>query len=169
MHLQEIRAAARITTHMWAHSFLSWKSTHPIFFSVPHYHVVSRKVNAGFMSRPISFLRAFLIEGLYLRLGRFFHVLVDLICADTSFFTATMFPETANWLTPADEYVYHARDLHSELTCIASESFRSALTPSFNYEHHVPGVTAEFLFIFLGNKYMGSCRTIVINVMLSNK
>ena len=34
-----------------------------------------------------------------------FQVLSTFVCTNTFLFTATMFPETANWLTPADEYV----------------------------------------------------------------
>ncbi|KAF8799021.1 potassium transporter, partial [Phlegmacium glaucopus] len=68
--LEEIRAAGQMTTHI-----------------APHYHVVSRKVDVGFISPVVNYMRAFLIEGLYRRL-------------------ATMFPETANWLTPADEIIH---------------------------------------------------------------
>jgi hypothetical protein len=79
--------------------------SHTIFPSAPHYHVVSKQVNVGFMSPIASYLRSFLLEGLYRRLGRFFGF-VQFICAD-GLFTANMFPETANWLTPADEYVFY--------------------------------------------------------------
>jgi len=68
--LEEIRSVAQRTTHI-----------------TPHYHVVSRRVNVGYISPFINYLRAFLIEGLFRRL-------------------ATMFPETANWLTPADEIIH---------------------------------------------------------------
>ena len=85
--------------------FDSWNIPYPNFPSTPHYHVVSKHVNVGYISPFINYLRAFLIEGLYRRLGRFSLSLLDLcLCAD-GFFIATMFPETANWLTPADEYV----------------------------------------------------------------
>ena len=73
--------------------------------STPHYHVVSRRVNVGYISPFINYLRAFLIEGLFRRLGRFFFKFI-VLCWN-SLFTATMFPETANWLTPADEYVLY--------------------------------------------------------------
>ncbi|KDR82452.1 hypothetical protein GALMADRAFT_237778 [Galerina marginata CBS 339.88] len=53
----------------------------------PHYHVVSRKVNTGAISPIVNYLRAMLIESVYRRL-------------------ATMFPETANWLTSADEIIH---------------------------------------------------------------
>jgi KUP system potassium uptake protein len=68
--LQEIRSVAESTTHI-----------------APHYHVVSRQVDVGYISPVVNCIRAFLIEGLYRRL-------------------ATMFPETANWLTPADEIIH---------------------------------------------------------------
>ena len=41
------------------------------FASVPHYHVVSKNVDDGFMSPVLNYLRAFLIEGVYRRMGRF--------------------------------------------------------------------------------------------------
>jgi len=71
--IEEIRTAAQIAaTHI-----------------APHYHVVSRKVNAG--PRPVSvtvnWVRKYLIESIYRRL-------------------AIMFPETGNWLTPADEIIH---------------------------------------------------------------
>ncbi|KJA24114.1 hypothetical protein HYPSUDRAFT_39261 [Hypholoma sublateritium FD-334 SS-4] len=52
----------------------------------PHYHVVSKKISGGFFSPVINYLRATLIESVYRRL-------------------ATIFPETANWLTSADEII----------------------------------------------------------------
>ncbi|PBK97534.1 potassium transporter [Armillaria gallica] len=54
---------------------------------VPHYHVVSRHVNVRKFSVIVNFLRRYLIEEIYRRL-------------------ATMFPETANWLTSADEIIH---------------------------------------------------------------
>ncbi|KAH9480360.1 High affinity potassium transporter [Psilocybe cubensis] len=54
----------------------------------PHYHVVSKKINGwGAVSPVVNYLRAVLIESIYRRL-------------------ATMFPETANWLTSADEIIH---------------------------------------------------------------
>ncbi|KAG6833454.1 hypothetical protein H0H87_006821 [Tephrocybe sp. NHM501043] len=53
---------------------------------VPRYHVVSKKVNAGVASVVVNWLRKYLIEDVYRRL-------------------ATMFPETDNWLTSADEII----------------------------------------------------------------
>ncbi|GLB38222.1 putative K+ potassium transporter [Lyophyllum shimeji] len=54
----------------------------------PHYHVVSKEVTAG--PRPVSvtvnWMRRYLIESIYRRL-------------------ATMFPETGNWLTSAEEII----------------------------------------------------------------
>ena len=87
-----------------------WNISHPIFSpSTPHYHVVSKHVNVGFMSPFVNYLRAFLIEGIYRRLGGIFSsILVDFCFVLNSLFTATMFPETANWLTPADEYVLYS-------------------------------------------------------------
>ncbi|KIK69708.1 hypothetical protein GYMLUDRAFT_34109 [Collybiopsis luxurians FD-317 M1] len=54
---------------------------------VPHYHVMSKKVDAGYLSFAINYVRKYLIEEIYRRL-------------------ATMFPETANWLTSADEIIH---------------------------------------------------------------
>ncbi|KAF8343268.1 potassium transporter [Amanita rubescens] len=51
---------------------------------VPHYHVVSRKTHEGVISAVGAFIRKWLLEDVYRRI-------------------ATMFPDTANWLTPADE------------------------------------------------------------------
>ncbi|PFH49945.1 hypothetical protein AMATHDRAFT_62055 [Amanita thiersii Skay4041] len=70
--LEEIRTLVSNATHI-----------------VPHYHVVSKKVDVrfGFLSATVNFLRKWLIEDVYRRL-------------------ATMFPQTANWLTPADEIIH---------------------------------------------------------------
>jgi hypothetical protein len=78
------------------------------FASVPHYHVVSKNVDVGVMSPVVNYLRAFLIEGVYRRMGRFSILSLGILSVadDDILFTATMFPETANWLTPADEYVF---------------------------------------------------------------
>jgi KUP system potassium uptake protein len=86
--VQGIRSAAETTTHI-----------------APHYHVVSRKVHGGYISPVINYLRRILIEGIYRRLGRF-SSFADFIFTDSFLFTATMFPETANWLTPADEIIH---------------------------------------------------------------
>ncbi|KAJ3506567.1 hypothetical protein NLJ89_g6796 [Agrocybe chaxingu] len=53
----------------------------------PHYHVVSKQINVGLISPVVNYIRALLIESIYRRL-------------------ATMFPETANWLTSADEIIH---------------------------------------------------------------
>ena len=72
-------------THVYvARNFLSCDHEKLTQTSVPHYHVVSKRVEAGFMSPVVNFLRRWLIEDVYRRL-------------------ATMFPQTANWLTSADE------------------------------------------------------------------
>ena len=67
--------------HICGSFFRPWNITYPISppSSTPHYHVVSRRVNAGYgyISPAINYLRAFLIEGLYRRLGRFSSSLVD--------------------------------------------------------------------------------------------
>lgn len=60
--VEEIRAVALSTTHI-----------------APHYHVVSKRVDAGRLSAPVNWVRTYLIEDIYRRL-------------------ATMFPETGNWL-----------------------------------------------------------------------
>ncbi|KAJ3786207.1 potassium transporter [Lentinula aff. detonsa] len=54
---------------------------------VPHYHVVSKKVGAGYLTFVVNWVRKYLIEEIYRRL-------------------TTMFPETANWLTSADEIIH---------------------------------------------------------------
>jgi KUP system potassium uptake protein len=102
--IEEIRSAVETTTHMWVSLICDLESFSSDFPSAPHYYVVSRKVHVGFLSPVVNYLRSFLIEGIYRRLGRFFGF-VDFVCAD-GLFTANMFPETANWLTPADEYVF---------------------------------------------------------------
>ncbi|KAJ4482322.1 potassium transporter [Lentinula aciculospora] len=53
---------------------------------VPHYHVVSKKINAGYLTFIANWIRKYLIEEIFRRL-------------------ATMFPETANWMTSADEII----------------------------------------------------------------
>ncbi|KAF8870459.1 potassium transporter [Infundibulicybe gibba] len=53
----------------------------------PHYHVVSKNVGAGPVFLVVNWLRRYLVEDVYRRL-------------------ATMFPETANWLTSADEIIH---------------------------------------------------------------
>jgi len=52
----------------------------------PHYHVVSKTISGGFIAPVVNYVRATLINSVYRRL-------------------ATMFPETANWLTSADEII----------------------------------------------------------------
>jgi KUP system potassium uptake protein len=55
---------------------------------VPHYQVVGKPVeHAGFLSPALTTVRKFLIEDIYRRL-------------------ATMFPETGNWLTPANKMIH---------------------------------------------------------------
>jgi len=54
---------------------------------VPHYHIVSNKTHHGLISAVGVFTRKWLLEDLYRRV-------------------ATMFPESANWLTPADEMMH---------------------------------------------------------------
>lgn len=68
--------------------------------SVPHYHIVSRKVEAGRFSAAVNYLRKFLVEDIYHRFG-------ERSFPDTRYradgLLVTMFPETANWQTSADE------------------------------------------------------------------
>jgi len=54
---------------------------------VPHYHVVSKPLAVSRFSVAVNWARVFLIEEIYRRL-------------------VTMFPETANWLTSADEIIH---------------------------------------------------------------
>ncbi|KAJ7700275.1 potassium transporter [Mycena metata] len=60
--VNKIRAVARSTTHI-----------------APHYHVISKYIDAGRLSPVLNWCRKYLIEDIYRRL-------------------VTMFPETANWL-----------------------------------------------------------------------
>lgn len=53
-------------------------------YSIPHHHVISKFVNAGFLTPVINPIRRFLIESIYRRL-------------------ATMFPESANWALDNEE------------------------------------------------------------------
>ncbi|KAF5315194.1 hypothetical protein D9619_007278 [Psilocybe cf. subviscida] len=78
--IREIRAVAMTATHI-ALKFAC--------DSAPHYHVVSKRLNVPgtVPSFIVNFVRRFFIESLYRR-------------------AATMFPETANWLTSADEIIH---------------------------------------------------------------
>ncbi|THH10121.1 hypothetical protein EW145_g1548 [Phellinidium pouzarii] len=67
--IDEIRYAAQTATHI-----------------VPHYHVVSKPVNVGYLSPIFTCIRMVLIEAVYRRIS-------------------TMFPETGNWLGSADEII----------------------------------------------------------------
>jgi KUP system potassium uptake protein len=69
--------------------------------SVPHYHVVSHKAHEGVVSAVGAFIRKWLLEDVYRRIGAFAHF-IGYFCGSFTL-KATMFPETANWLTPADE------------------------------------------------------------------
>ncbi|TFK27651.1 potassium transporter [Coprinopsis marcescibilis] len=53
----------------------------------PHYHVLSKRVQAGLFTPVANYIRSLLIETLYRRI-------------------ATMFPETENWLTSADKIIH---------------------------------------------------------------
>ncbi|KAF5319910.1 hypothetical protein D9611_011090 [Ephemerocybe angulata] len=69
--IEEIRALASSATHV-----------------APHYHVLSKVVDAGgFVSPVVNYLRKLLIEEVYRRF-------------------ATMFPETANWVTSSDQIIH---------------------------------------------------------------
>ncbi|KAF9468639.1 potassium transporter [Collybia nuda] len=68
--VEEIRSISQTATHI-----------------APHYHVVSRKVDAGLITPIVNWIRQYLIEDIYRRLS-------------------TMFPETGNWLTSADEIIH---------------------------------------------------------------
>ena len=69
--------------------------------SVPHYHVVSHKAHEGVISAVGAFIRKWLLEDVYRRIGAFGRFIGYFYGSFT--LKATMFPETANWLTPADE------------------------------------------------------------------
>jgi len=66
-NIQEVQDASNNTTHI-----------------IPNYVVISKPVDAGWMTPVIRYIRAFLIEEIYQRL-------------------ATMFPETANWTLKRDD------------------------------------------------------------------
>lgn len=53
---------------------------------VPHYHVISREVKAGRLSKIFNWVRSLLIEDIYRRF-------------------AIMFPETENWITSNDQII----------------------------------------------------------------
>ena len=74
-----------------------------LYDSAPHYHVVAKKIEAGIGTPLVNYLRTILIESIYRRLGQCFVFCPPMI--NLHLFVATMFPETANWLTSADEYV----------------------------------------------------------------
>ncbi|KAF8627441.1 hypothetical protein AX17_006255 [Amanita inopinata Kibby_2008] len=62
--------------------FLVGNATHII----PHHYLVGKKVQVRYLSPVVNFVRKWLIEDVYRRLF-------------------TMFPQTANWMTPADEII----------------------------------------------------------------
>ena len=68
---------------------------------VPHYHVVSHKTHKDVISAVRAYIRKWLLEDVYRRIGTFSHLIGYFYHLPT--LKATMFPETANWLTPADE------------------------------------------------------------------
>jgi len=80
----EINADPQGAPEKTAHIRLAARSTTNI---VPHYHVISKPLSGGKLAAGYSWVRAFLIEGIYRRL-------------------VTMFPETANWTTSADEIIH---------------------------------------------------------------
>ena len=79
--------------------------------SVPHYHVVSRRITGFFGAPVLNWFRTVLIEDIYRSICKtagFWKANVPL-----TFIIAYMFPETANWLASAEEYV------PSSHTCIS--------------------------------------------------
>ncbi|KAI4518197.1 potassium transporter [Schizophyllum commune Loenen D] len=54
---------------------------------IPHYHVMSKPILSGRLASAVNWVRTVLIEEIYRRMK-------------------TMFPETAAWLTPADEIIH---------------------------------------------------------------
>ncbi|KAF8521952.1 potassium transporter-domain-containing protein [Hysterangium stoloniferum] len=89
----EIREAARRTTHMqvYVHCPSASSGHQHLSSSVPHYNVVSKHVrfsqNFKLVNYAVNLVRRGLIELIYRRLS-------------------IIFPETANWLTPADEIIH---------------------------------------------------------------
>ncbi|KAF9481220.1 potassium transporter [Pholiota conissans] len=61
--------------------------SHSATHIVPHYHIMAKKTGTGRFGALVNATRKFFIENIYYRL-------------------ATMFPETANWLTSADEIIH---------------------------------------------------------------
>jgi len=101
--LQEIRAVGKKATHMCVFPLVFDRVLTPDA-SAPHYHVVSKKSRSrwAWLVNPI---RRFFVEDVYRKL-------------------AQMFPETANWLTSADESVYFPKSLWSVYSSIWQNNSR---------------------------------------------
>lgn len=67
--LGEIRRVAEITTHMSVSNISVTSLPAHVDLSVPYYHVVSKELAMGKLSPVVNWTRAFLIEGIYRRLG----------------------------------------------------------------------------------------------------
>lgn len=69
--IEEMKAASVNTTHMYVILFvlLFSRSTDDAFTSVPHYHVVSKRVTGIFGAPLINFFRRILIDDVYRSIG----------------------------------------------------------------------------------------------------
>ena len=83
-----------------------------LFPSAPHYHVVSRKVDVGYMSPAVNYLRAFLIEGVYRRLCRFSKVLQILCPCWNSFFHSYYVPGNSQLVDTCRRVSPYSYNLH---------------------------------------------------------
>lgn len=114
----EIQDASNNTTHMSVFLICLIKTTGSFseicdlsLFSIPNYVAVSKPIDAGWATPVIRYIRVFLIEEIYQRLGAF--GIFQLVVTETYVMEglllvilATMFPETANWTVKTEEYVF---------------------------------------------------------------
>lgn len=70
--IDEIRDAATNHTHMYVcpNSILGIRTD--CSPSVPHYHVISKRLEAGKLSNVVNWIRGFLIEDVYRPLGKWY-------------------------------------------------------------------------------------------------
>ena len=105
----EIREVAKSWTHMYVIlldlKIFSEITNLTLTCSVPHYVVSSHDVQAGKVSKGISWIRRFLIEDVYRSICKYKGRHVSLRLAHKGVILATMFPETENWKGSADKSV----------------------------------------------------------------
>lgn len=78
--IQEIKAVSQTATHMYVLIIRGFRRTSNFDYSAPHYHVVSRTVNAGFLTTVVNWIRQYLVEEVYRRLGKFLSLPLCLVC-----------------------------------------------------------------------------------------